>query len=257
MKLAITGANGYIGTQLVARAKLQGHAVALLTRRSSAPPIDEWMHFDLSQQASIVLPADVNVVVHLATNPALSSAAECEAEIASVERLLDAAERCAAKFIFVSSQTAREDAPTLYGKCKWTIERKVLQRGGFIVRPGQVYGGAEQGLFGVLVALVRRLPILPAFVPAPVVQPVHVDDLAIALLRVAQRSESEPKIFSIAAAEPVTFTRFLSAIAAERLRRHRFFLPLPSHLIHFMIAVLGVERSQRIGIYRLKSLFDL
>jgi len=37
---------------------------------------------------------------------------------------------------------------------------------------------SKRGLFGTLVKVVRRLPLLPTFLPAPKIQPIHVDDLA-------------------------------------------------------------------------------
>ncbi|MFX5587086.1 hypothetical protein ABTE16_20295, partial [Acinetobacter baumannii] len=87
--------------------------------------------------------------------------------------------------------------------------------------PGQVYGGAAMGLFGLLVNLVDRLPMLPAFMPAPLIQPVHVDDLALALLRIAQLPDATPEVHLIAQSQALSFTTFLRAIAASHVRKTR------------------------------------
>jgi nucleoside-diphosphate-sugar epimerase len=257
MKLLITGATGYIGTKLRYIAKNRGYEVICLCRRQGAFTADEWLHYDLGDKVPVEVPADAGAVIHLAINSKLTSESDCIAEISAARSLLTATLRSGAKFIFVSSQTANNDAPTMYGRTKWAIEQEVLKAGGWVIRPGQVYGGDEKGLFGILSAAVRSLPVLPAFLPAPYVQPVHVDDLANALLAVAERNDLTPRVFCVAAEQPVTFTCFLALIASERLRVRRFFLPVPTFLIRVATFVLGERVSIKLGIERLVSLFSL
>ena len=178
MKLVITGATGYIGSQLSCLAMKRGHHVVAASRKRPDTHVSDWLPFELFSMDSFVLPIDTNVVIHLAADIASTSPLVNEAEVLAVESLLQATHKIAARFIYISSQTARPDAPSLYGKKKWIIEQKVLKVGGWVVRPGQVYGGSESGLFGMLVGVVRRLPVLPMFVPVPKLQLIHVDDLA-------------------------------------------------------------------------------
>lgn len=257
MKIAITGATGYIGRQLAALALHQEHHPLLLTRTAPAADAGAWLRYDLFDTDALTLPGDVQAVVHLAFNPRVATEADGDAEMVAALRLLDAAAAVGARFVFVSSQTAREDAPTAYGRTKWRIEQLVLQRGGSVVRPGQVYGGAAMGLFGLLVNLVDRLPMLPAFLPAPMIQPVHVDDLALALLRIAQLPDATPEVHLIAQSQALSFTTFLRAIAASHVRKTRFFVPVPTALVRLAVRLLGAERSNRLGLSRLDSLFAL
>lgn len=255
MKLVITGATGYIGRRLVAAALARGHQVVVAGRERPSQTGIEWVHFDLLNPQPIELPVGLDAVLHLAV--VTSSSAELEEmEVVAGQSLLDATARAGVPVLFVSSQTARSDAPTAYGRNKWKIEQSVLAQRGWVVRPGQVYGGSEAGLFGVLVNVVRRLPILPAFVPAPRVQPVHVDDVVLALLSCLER-QPQSGVFQIAAPDPISFSTFLSAIAHGRVRRKRVFVPVPVVLVKAVIAVLGAERSRRIGLDRLLSLFAL
>lgn len=255
MKLLITGATGYIGRRLVAAAVKRGHQVVVSGRKRPSDMDIDWVHFDLTNPQAVELPDGLDAVLHLAV--VTSSSAELEdREVVAGQSLLDATARAGVPVLFVSSQTARSDAPTAYGRNKWKIEQSVLAQRGWVVRPGQVYGGSEAGLFGVLVNVVRRLPILPAFVPAPRVQPVHVDDLVLALLSCLER-RPQSGIFQIAEPDPITFTTFLSAISHGRIRRKRVFVPVPVVLVKAAIAVLGAERSRRIGLDRLLSLFAL
>ncbi|MDY7577613.1 sugar nucleotide-binding protein [Herbaspirillum sp. RTI4] len=257
MKLIITGATGYIGTQLRIAAKLRGIEAISLCRKQGALRIAEWMQYDLANSTEVNIPVDADVVVHLAISKAVISETECTNEIAAACALLGSAQSTGAKFIFVSSQTASENAPTPYGRIKWEIERYVLAAGGWVVRPGQVYGGDEKGLFGTLISTVRTLPLIPAFLPAPKVQPVHINDLVEALLVLVERRDIEPGIFHVGATQPISFTYFLSLIASERLRVRRWFIPVPSWIILVIADVLGKRRSPLLGMERLASLFAL
>lgn len=254
MRIAVTGATGYIGQRLVRAARLAGYQVLALSRRPVSEAGVEWQPFDLGDEAPLSLPADIFTVFHLAANTQYEPSAQHN-EHDAAERLIGAASAVGAHFVFVSSQTACSEAATAYGRIKWQIERTTLAAGGWVVRPGQVYGGLERGLFGGLCALVRRFPLLPAFVPAPVVQPVHVDDLVDALLKCVTRVPSS--VLCVAAPEGTDFVEFLQAIARGRTGRRLIFIPVPTLLIRAAFNLLGASLSGRLSLDRLLSLFTL
>jgi NADH dehydrogenase len=257
MRVVITGATGYIGTRLTSLALKRGHDVVMASRKRPENNSAPWISFDLSSENSIMLPDGTNVVVHLAANTGSKSCLDEKCEVAAALKLITLTHEAGARFIFVSSQTARVDAPSVYGRTKWKIEQAVLSAGGWVVRPGQVFGGELRGQFGMLVNTVRQLPVLPVFVPAPKVQPIHVDDLALGLLRIAEGSDVPLGVYCLAAPEPVTFTSFLVAIAQLRLRCRRVYIPVPAVAISALIPVLGKTLRVRLGLERLRSLFDL
>jgi NADH dehydrogenase len=246
VKLLITGGTGYIGRRLIARARGRGDEIILFGRSE----------FDLRNPAPLTLPANIDAVIHLAADTTGDPLAISN-EAKSTQELLKAAGHVGARFIFISSQTAREDAPTQYGRTKWEIERAVLAAGGFCVRPGLVYGGEEKGLFGTLVKLVEKVPVLPAFLPAPKVQPIHVDDLTVAIIKIAESKSAPSKVFSLGSVDSISFTRFLKSIARVRVRRMRFFLPTPRFLITLLMKLVGARLTSKFGLNRLNSLFDL
>lgn len=254
MKIAITGATGYIGQRLVHAAILSGHQVLALSRRPVARPGVAWQRFDLHDTEPPSLSADIDVLVHLAAKTSGANDATLD-EVSAAKLLADAACLIGARFVFVSSQTARADAPTAYGLTKWRIERLALDAGGLVLRPGLVYGGPTSGLFGTLCTLVQRLPILPAFIPAPVVQPVHVDDLVTALLACLTHPPST--LLNVASREPVSFTAFLRAIARGRTTKRPIFIPVPVLLIHILARLSGQTLRDKLGLERLRSLFAL
>ena len=257
MKIVVTGATGYIGIRLVNICGAHGHQIVAASRRQLAKRAYLHLPFDLSAADTMALPIETNAVVHLAANTLAAGCISEEQEFLAARALISASQKISAKFIFVSSQTARPDAPTAYGRTKWRIEQEVLSAGGWVVRPGQVYGGELRGLFGILVKTVQQLPILPAFVPAPMVQPIHVDDLAEGLLRIVERADLPSGIFCLGAPEPVPFSKFLDEIAKSRLRCWRGFLPVPVVVINALAFVLGETLRTQLGLERLRSLFDL
>ena len=257
MKLVITGLSGYIGERLAAHALSRGHIVVAASRRPLASSVYTWMQYELASEAPIELPAGTNAVIHLAANTSSGLGMDDDFEVLAAKALIAGAEQSKAKLVFVSSQTARSNAPTVYGRTKWRIEQEVLAAGGWVVRPGQVYGGCERGLFGTLVGAVRQLPVILAFLPAPKVQPIHIDDLAEGMLRIVELDDIPPGVLCLASPEPVSFTRFMLAIASGRVRRQRWLVPIPVMLIHAVGGVLGRRLRIRLGLERLNSLFEL
>ena len=165
MKLVVTGATGYIGCHLLSLATKKGYDVIAASRSRPQTSIFAWLPFELSSIKPLLLPQDTMAIIHLAADTTCMEKGVFQSELLAAQALLKASEKVSAKFIYVSSQSARSDGPSAYGRLKWSIEQAVLSSGGCVVRPGQVYGGVEKGLFGTLVRIVMRTPILPAFLP--------------------------------------------------------------------------------------------
>ena len=111
MKIVFTGATGYIGSSLTSLALNHGHEVIIASR--CKPHLElPWLSFDLLSGRSVLLPAGTNAVVHLAANTTHTNSLDEEREVLAATKLIRAAQKLGARFIFVSSQTARADAPT-------------------------------------------------------------------------------------------------------------------------------------------------
>lgn len=256
LRIAVTGATGYIGTRLIRLAHKRHYHVTAVSRRKPQTHVVDWIPWDMSSE-TVVLPPGTDAVVHLAAQTTTDSQTDNEKEIRSATILIEEAQRVGAPFIFISSQTAQQNAPTAYGRTKWCIEQHVLDANGWVVRPGLVYGASSRGLFGRLCNIVRCMPILPAFFPAPHVQPIHVDDLAEGLLRIIERRDSSHRCFALGTPQPVPFTYLLHEIAQSRIRRLRIFLPIPSRQFKSVLNILDAWHLHRWGTERLPSLFSL
>jgi NADH dehydrogenase len=163
-------------------------------------------------------------------------------------------ERC--RFVFISSQAASTHAPSAYGRTKAAIEAMLLPLGAVVVRPGLVYGGAAEGLYGLLLAVARHFPILPDLRPSPVVQPVHVNDLAQALAAAARMPDLAGRILSVAG-PALTLTDFLHLLSRHRLKIRRAFIPVPVVLFRLLLQLASGLSSPRFAPERLDSLMAL
>ncbi len=231
----MTGASGYVGSQILAFLRRHGFQVKVLVREPWRYATGEIEAFPY-QLAGAPEPRaflEVDAIIHTASSTRARKPLPEEVEVNAAGKLLDMAERCAVEhFIFLSSQTSEEGARSKYARVKWAVERLVLARGGSVLRAGLVYGGADQrAVFGALSKLTRWSPCIPAFVPAPLVQPIHIDDLCLALLGILRRRENRPAPYLLAQPEAISLTTLLRTLAWHRYRRYPIAVPIPFTLV--------------------------
>jgi NADH dehydrogenase len=230
--LVVTGADGYIGSAVVRRALDQSANVHALTRRpgarTSRPGVRRFA-YDVAGAPPEDALVGATAVVHLAIDGAAFTAPSArDVNTEGTARLIDAARRQGVgRFVFVSSQSAATGATSGYAASKASTEALLTGAGDAIVRPGMVYGGLEQGLYGRLCALVKRARIVPVPRPSAPVQTIHVDDLALALVRLALGPARDRRLYQLGAERPMTFAGYLKAIARYRFGREIVIIPIP------------------------------
>jgi len=254
LNILVTGSSGYLGERLVRYILLSGHNPVEVSRDINDTSLN-CIHFDLNNIKNLKIPKNLDAVVHLAINK--SKNIESKNDLFAAKKLINLSNEVSAQFIFVSSQTASPNSISDYGLTKWHIEQEVKINNGVVVRFGQIYGGSKKGLYGELVSLVHRFPILPSFIPNPVVQPIHVDDCAIGIMKIIEQKIQIYKMYCLAESNLILFKEFLNKIAIIRLGRFRFFIPIPIAPVKILSKVIGFKLSNRLGISRLLSLFSL
>jgi NADH dehydrogenase len=205
--------------------------------------IEDPIYFNIDENCSISLPSNIDAVVHLAANTSNADELPSEGEVKAAEILLSATNNIGAKFLFVSSQASEVNSTTGYGKTKWLIEQKVLRNGGSVVRPGLVYGGSLSGLFGSLGRIISCLPLLPQFYPSPKVQPIHVDDLALCLIRILEKENINSQVFSVGQIESISFNIFLRKLSEIRFRSKKISVLIPIFLINIALFLPLIPNS--------------
>lgn len=234
--VGVTGASGYVGRAFARKAEAAGWYVVALGRRA-APHCQEWRHADLREPPAAGLLDGLDALVHLAAdtgNNQLDSKTQTDFAV----NLFSSGADKGLRMIFVSSQAASERAPSDYGRIKAGIESSILSLGATAVRPGLIYGDEPMGLYGMLVAFVRKSPFIPVLLPRPLVWPIHVDDVAVALLRALDDRSVSGRVLSIGG-EALPFDGFLCAIAVHRVRRWRLPLPVPTVVVRAALLLLA------------------
>lgn len=185
MTVAVTGGTGFVGQALLDEAERQGLAVRALARRpQQARAGVEWIAGDLSDAEALAkLVAGAEAVIHVAGVTTAPDSAGFEAGNVAGTRALAAAASDAgvARFVLVSSLSAREPGLSQYGASKARAERAIMDSGldWTIVRPPAVFGPRDAAMFELFRAARWGLVPMPAQGRASVI---HAEDLARLLL---------------------------------------------------------------------------
>jgi len=229
---AISGSNGYVGGCLKNYLGARGWEVLELTRRPA--PGARAVAFRLGAEISPRALAGADALVHCAYDFQPLSWEEIHAvNVEGTRRLFEAAHAAGiGKIVCVSSISAYDGCRSLYGKAKLEIEKIARDNGALVLRPGLVYGGEPVGMFGRLVAQVRKSSILPVFGRGSQVQfLVHHEDLAAFIEKVAAgKITVAPRVLTAAHARPWPFRELLAEIA-RGLNKKVTFIPLPWRLL--------------------------
>ena len=189
MKLAVTGATGFVGSHLVDCAIAAGHELTALTRRDQ-PPREQvtWVPGDLHDRAALERLVDgADAIIHVAgVISAKDSAAFEKGNVEGTLAMLAAATASGVRrFVHVSSLAAREPKLSLYGASKARSE-ELVHRSGLdwaVVRPPAVYGPGDKETLELFRMARLGLMLMP---PKGKVSVIHAADLARLLLALAQ-----------------------------------------------------------------------
>jgi len=249
--VAVTGANGFIGQNVVRHFREAGWAVRAIVRpgrRDGVPTgvetIDtNFVATDLTRAA-----AGAEVIVHAAgrTRAAMNRQFH-EANVEVTRQVVGAAVELGARLVHVSSQAATgsgtpehpraEDDPprplTVYGRSKLAAEDVVKTSDRLrwtIVRPALVYGPADRNALPLFRMAQRGIMLELGGSPSRAYTFVHVDDVARGIETAAMASAAVGQIFSLGHPQSDTVdsvTETLARVLGRRCRRVR----LPSALL--------------------------
>lgn len=237
MTFLVTGANGFIGSRLATLALERSHDVRTLTRsdwsHQPAVPIGHRFFGSFPNQIPAGALRGVDVVVHCAAATQGNDRVMDAVNVMGTARLAQSARDAGVHtFVFLSSQSARPDALSAYGRTKYAAEQALRKLPGIdvvILRPGLVCGPGSRGLFQRLCGMVESLAVLPLLGGGrAIVQPIHVDDLCTAIFECAARSkEFASAVLSLGDPQGLPLAEFLQLIAKARHGKPKLALPIP------------------------------
>jgi uncharacterized protein YbjT (DUF2867 family) len=188
LKLAITGATGFVGGRLLELALARGNQVQALTRRPQDPRAGvAWIEGALDRPDSLErLCEGADAVIHVAGVINARDAAGFEAgNVTGTAAMIAAAEKAGARrFVHVSSLAAREPKLSIYGATKAGSEALVAASplSSAIVRPPAVYGPGDREMLELFRMAKQGFVLLP---PHGRLSVIHADDLGRLLLALA------------------------------------------------------------------------
>ena len=237
MRVAITGAAGFIGRALVRRFESDGWDVQAIVRR------------DFESGSLDRLVADADVVVHAAgATRAPTRARLIASNVGLTERVLDAARRAGvARVVFISSQAAAGPSPSVdeqltedadprpieaYGRSKLEAERLVRDAGigAVILRPAAVYGPHDKDFLAMFRLAARGFAVHPGN-RAQWISIAHVDDVARGVALASTHPGAIGQTFFLANEDPIQWCDLFRAAARCAGRSLRADIELPRWLV--------------------------
>jgi nucleoside-diphosphate-sugar epimerase len=239
----VTGANGFIGSELVRGFAARGWRVIGCGRRrpQNLSEAIVWRDYDLTWPViSSALFDGVDTVVHAAIARGGERGQDFAVNVNGSATLFEQARAAGIeRFVFLSSLAAHEDALSEYGKHKYVVQRLVDERGGAVVRPGLVLGAG--GAFAAMSAYLRAHRFVPLFAGGrQPLQTIYIGDLVDAIAAVVERDLRGT--FRAAEDEPVPYATFYEVLA-RRLGTRAVFVPTPFWIVK---AAIGVASRLRV-----------
>lgn len=237
MKVAFTGATGFVGRHMVRRFVNAGHDVVVLARPGSSTKL-------LPEQAVQIVEGELlrpetlpgvfegcEVVVHLVgiirETPDVTFS---QAHVEAVRNVIECARKAGARrIIHMSAIGARADAASRYHQTKWDGEESVRGSGieWVVLRPSIIFGKGD-GFTAMLVDLIRKAPVIPVIGPGSnLLQPIAVEDVSSAFLASAENEEHAGHTYQLGGPDRLQYKQIVRMIARQMgSRKPQVHLPL-------------------------------
>jgi nucleoside-diphosphate-sugar epimerase len=235
--IAITGANGFIGSYLVELFLSQGYNVVALSRQ---PGEKVWegatsRRFDLEALADSTDLSGCDILIHCAYKKQKPNEAAGTVNVEGTKALYEAAKKAGVKkFIFLSSLSAHEKAISQYGRTKLEIEHMLNPKKDLILKPGLVLG--HGGLFGNILQTVQHSWFVPLVDNGrQKLQAIDIDDLGKCIITALDKDILGN--FTLIADKDFTLRDMAAAIRAKSGRKVPF-ISVPYWVVNFGLTLI-------------------
>jgi nucleoside-diphosphate-sugar epimerase len=239
-QIAVTGANGFIGTHLLYSLK-EKYQVTALCRTIPVRRIEgiKYQVFDLRDKTLPGSLLSAEIIVHLA-HQFQRSAKETDFNLVFSEKLSALRDK---RIIFMSSFAAAIPVtPSLYGISK--SNQEILFKDHIILRPALVIGNGA--IFGRIETQAKRLPVFPLLGKGDqAIQVIGIEDLITVI--VAMVGSDQTGCFTIAHPTVINYKDFIQKIAKAKVR----FVRMPFSFLWTLATIFpffGISRDNLLGL---------
>jgi uncharacterized protein YbjT (DUF2867 family) len=256
MRMLVTGGSGFLGEYVLREATRRGHLTVALARSEAAATA-------VAAQGALPVSGDLNDPHSLAE---AFAARRCDilVNLASLgfghaPAIVAAAEKAGiGRAVFVSTTAVTTTLAVTSKRVRLAAEQRIAASdlSWTILRPTMIYGDPGDRNLSRLLPLLRRVPVFPVPGATHLQQPVHVADVAGAVLTAAERPATATRTYDVAGPKPLTFAELLRTSAHAVASRTRF-VPVP--LSPLVAAARGYEllsKNPRIRSEQLRRLAE-
>jgi len=220
--VTVFGGTGFLGRRIVRHLHDKGLSVRIASRRpnpsSGDDPRFRSIAADIHDRPSIAsaIAGAFGVVNAVSLYVARGKETFHAVHVAAAERLADEARKAGVeRLVLISGIGADAQSPSPYIRARGQGEqavRAVFADAG-VIRPAVMFG-LDDAFLNTLIKLLRRLPVYPMFGRGQTrLQPADVEDVAEAVARVVQRSETGPQTVECGGPRVYSYEELLRTIA--------------------------------------------
>lgn len=191
--------------------------------------------FDLVSGKCSETKIEADVLIHTAYVAVTDSQSSLHDNISGTKSLLKLFPESTMK-IFISSVSADQNSPAVYGQQKAAVEKLFLENGGTAIRPGLILGNG--GMFANMRDYLKKKRNIPVFNGGTQpLQTVFVNDLVLAIEKLI--SNQMRGVFTFCEHDPVHYKEFYSELCRQLNVKPRF-ISIPFWVAGCMVSCANV-----------------
>ncbi len=242
--IALTGATGFIGINLVH--KLKDNKIKCLVRKYIDNNKIEPIVGDINDISSVdKFLEKANILIHLAAVIDSKNKEDYyKVNVDGTKNLISSCKKNKVKrIIFVSSMASTKDCLDDYGRSKKEAE-DLIKKSGLdytILRPSFIYGKNSNSM-KKMISLISSFKFIPIVGDGKyTLNPVHVDDVVKAIISCIKSRKSIKKTYDILGKSEISFNEFINAISEKYdLQKRKIHIPITLCLVISSIgSILG------------------
>jgi len=236
VRVAVTGATGFVGRHLVERLLKDSHEVTIVAnRRSGANLFSDRVKYTRASVHNVhelqAAFSDSQAVFHLVGIIAetRNNTFKTTVEQGTKNVISACQQNNIETIIYLSALGTTEDAQSKYFKTKWSAEQSVKNSGinWTIFRPSIIYGRSD-GFLTMMSKIIKLSPFVPIFGDGKYkLQPVYIGDLVEAMAKSLADKECRGETIEIGGALPLEYVEIINSIKkALKKKRMNLFIPM-------------------------------